>query len=388
MKKIGFIPLRKNSKGIINKNKRKMVGRPLFTWTLGEAIFSDLDEIYIYTDDEDIISFVNREYSWSNKVKAALRSNESASDTASTESAILEFCQSINNDFDVFCLLQATSPFTSRLDINKCIKKLIDEKYDSALTVAKTHRFIWDKKGNPINYDLFNRPRRQDFEGLMVENGAVYSSTKNSLLKNKNRLGGTIAIVEMADESLHEIDNESDWIIVEQLLIHRKKTLKNSGRITHLVLDVDGVFTDGTVLYSKDGELSKKFDMRDGMGLEILREHNVEVMVMTSEQSDIVARRMQKLKIENVYLGVKDKLSLLNHICQKKSLTFNNIAYIGDDVNDLANICSVGWSMTPNNATHIVKQHADMVLPKNSGNGAIRSACEFIINHNLRYQNK
>ena len=72
MKKIGFIPLRKNSKGIVNKNKRKMVGRPLFTWVLGEAIFSDLDEIFVYTDDEEIIAFVNREYSWTNKVKAFL----------------------------------------------------------------------------------------------------------------------------------------------------------------------------------------------------------------------------------------------------------------------------------------------------------------------------
>src|SRR5690606_35242791 len=112
MKKIGFIPVRKNSKGIPNKNKRKMVGRPLFSWVLGEAIFSDLDVVYVYTDDQDIIDFINKEYHWTNKVKALLRSDESATDTASTEFAMLEFCESINYDFDVFCLLQATSPFT------------------------------------------------------------------------------------------------------------------------------------------------------------------------------------------------------------------------------------------------------------------------------------
>lgn len=386
MKKIGFIPLRKNSKGIVNKNKRKMVGRPLFTWVLGEAILSDLDEIFVFTDDKDILSFVDREYSWSNKVKSALRSKESASDIASTESAILEFCETINYNFDLFTLLQATSPFTSRHDINNCIKKLTDEGFDSALTVVNTHQFIWNKDGTSLNYDVFKRPRRQDFEGLLVENGAVYATSKGSLQKTKNRLNGKIAVVEMADESLYEIDTESDWTIIEQLLINRQKSKKKTDKITHLLLDVDGVFTDGSVYYSKDGELSKKFDMRDGMGLEILREHNVQVMVVTSEQSEIVAQRMKKLNIENVYLGVKDKYSLLSYIIQKNSLSLSNLAYIGDDVNDLANICSVGWSMAPNNATQVVKRHADMILPANSGNGAIRSACEFIINYNKRFQ--
>ena len=385
MHKIGFIPLRKNSKGIKNKNKRKMVGRPLFTWVLGEAIFSDLDEVFVFTDDENIISFINREYSWTSKVKALSRSKESASDKASTESAILEFCNIINYDFDLFCLLQATSPITTRNDINNCINKLTNDQYDSALTVAQTHRFIWNEDGTPINYDIFKRPRRQDFDGLLVENGAVYITTKTSLNNTKNRLGNKIAIVKMDDESLHEIDSESDWIIVEQLLIQRQKRNKQTDRITHLILDVDGVFTNGSVSYSKEGELSKNFDMRDGMGLEILREHNVQVMVMTAEDSEIVAKRMKKLKIDNVFLGVKDKYSLLKSISKRNSLSMNNIAYMGDDVNDLTNICSVGWSFAPNNATTIIKQHADMILPNDSGKGAIRAACEFIINFNKRY---
>ncbi len=385
MHKIGFIPLRKNSKGIVNKNKRKMVGRPLFTWVLGEAIFSDLDEVFVFTDDKDLITFINKEYAWSKKVKAILRSEESASDKASTESAIIEFCDKINDKFDIFCLLQATSPFTTKENINDCLSKVIMENNDSALTVAKTHRFIWNKEGTAINYDIFKRPRRQDFDGLLVENGAVYTTTKESLKSTKNRIGGKMAVVEMSDDSLYEVDNESDWIIVEQLLIQRQKTNKQTDRIAYLILDVDGVFTDGSVSYSKNGELAKNFDMRDGMGLEILREHNVDVMVMTSEDSEIVAKRMKKLKIDNVYLGVKDKYSLLKSISKKKSLSMNNIAYIGDDINDLTNICSVGWSFAPNNATTIVKQHADMILSKNSGNGAIRAACEFIINFNKRY---
>ena len=385
MKKIGFIPLRKGSKGINNKNTRKMVGRPLFTWVLSEAIFSNLDKVYVYTDSQDVVDFIEKEYHWANKVKVLLRSLESATDTASTEFAMLEFCESINYNFDVFCLLQATSPFTTRNDINNCLEK-INDTYDSALTVVNTHRFLWNQDGTPINYNHQKRPRRQDFNGLLIENGAVYITTKASLKQTKNRLGDKIAVVRMSEDSLLEVDTETDWIVIEQLLIERQKKQKQTNKITHLVLDVDGVFTDGTVQYSKNGELSKAFDMRDGMGLEILREHNVEVIVMTSEQSELVLKRMQKLKIESLYMGVKDKYALLNKIILDKKISLSNIAYVGDDVNDLTNICSVGWSLAPNNAMQIVKQNSDIILTNNSGNGAIREASEFIIKYNKRYK--
>ena len=96
MKKVAIIPLRKDSKAIPGKNKKKMVGRPLFSWVLTEAIFSDLDEIYVFTDDQEIIDFVTKEYHWTKKVKALLRNEQNASDTASTESAMLEFSEKIN----------------------------------------------------------------------------------------------------------------------------------------------------------------------------------------------------------------------------------------------------------------------------------------------------
>ncbi|WP_405295869.1 cytidylyltransferase domain-containing protein [Algibacter sp. Ld11] len=384
MKKIGFIPLRKGSKGIVGKNKRKMVGRPLYTWVLGEALHSDLDLVYIYTDDQSIIDFIAKEYHYTNKVKAVLRSDASATDTASTESAMLEFATQIDYDFDVFCLLQATSPFTTALDINNCLDTVADGK-DSALTVVNTHRFLWNANGTPINYDYNNRPRRQDFEGLLIENGAVYTCTKQVLQNNKNRLGQNIGIVKMSEDSLQEIDSESDWIVVENLLIERQKQLKKAEKITHLVLDVDGVFTDGTITYTKDGEHTKSFDMRDGMGLEILRQFGIEVMIMTSEQSELVAKRMEKLQIKQVFLGVKDKYTLLKTLSIQQNFSLNNVAYVGDDVNDMANICSVGWSFAPQNAMTEIKTNADVVLSKPSGAGAIREACYFIKNYNKRY---
>lgn len=385
MKKIGFIPLRKGSKGIPGKNKKKLLGRPLFSWVLAEAVFSELDEVYVFTDDEEILNYLTKEYTWTSKIKGLLRSNENANDTASTESAMLEFAEKVNHDFDVLCLLQATSPLTKKEDINAVLEQLEEQKKDSALTVVNTHRFTWNTNGTPQNYDVFKRPRRQDFEGLLIENGAVYATTKKAFLDSKNRVSGTIGLIEMPEESLTEIDSLSDWNMVELLLAERQKKQKQQERITYLVLDVDGVFTDGCVYYDANGELAKKFDMRDGMGLEILRQHEVEVVVVTSENSELVAKRMQKLNIKHAFLGVKDKFSFLQHFMQEQNINWSQIAYVGDDVNDLACLCTVAWSFAPQNATPVVKQHVDFVLNNNSADGAIREVCEWIMKYNNRF---
>ncbi len=384
-KAIGFIPLRKNSRGIPGKNKKKLLGRPLFTWVLTEAIFSNLDEVYVFTDDDEIINYIDVNFKWSEKVKPLKRSSENASDTASTEDAMLEFCAITDIDFDVFCLLQATSPMTRRQDINATLEKLQKDELDAVLTVVNTHRFTWSTTGKPLNYDFTNRPRRQDFEGLLIENGAIYCTSKTALLESKNRLSGEIGVIEMAEDTLVEIDSETDWQVIEQLLISNFKTNKSVHRINYLILDVDGVFTDGRVTFNKEGEFSKTFDMRDGMGLEILRQHGVNVMVMTSENSEVVGQRMKKLKIGDVFLGIKDKFSCLENICSERNISPKEIAYIGDDVNDMSNMLRAGWSFCPANATKPIKYHADMVLSNKSADGAIREASEFIINYNLRF---
>ena len=386
MKKTAIIPLRSGSKGIPGKNKKKMLGRPLYQWVLGEAIFSELNEIYIFTDDHEILEQVKNEYHWTPKVKGMLRSDESAGDSASTEDAMLEFAEKVNYNFDIICLLQATSPLTHRNDINNCINKITEQKYDAALTVVETKRFIWSEKGESLNYDFLARPRRQDFNGMLMENGAVYAAKKETFIKNKNRLGGKIGIVHMPEDTLAEIDEVSDFTIVSELLKTRLQKLKGKGEaIKYLVLDVDGVFTNGTVAVSPDGELFKLFSIRDGMGLEILRNNGIQPVVITTENSPIVARRMEKLKIQHVFLGVKDKFARLNNFCIEQGVTRSQIAYVGDDVNDLCNLCAVGWGITPNDGLPEVKQVVDIVLNNKGGDKAIREAVEFIIKQNKRH---
>lgn len=381
--KIAIIPLRAGSKGIPNKNKKKMLGRPLYQWALGEAIFSNLDKIYIFTDDQQIIEDIKKEYHWTDKVEVVKRSEESAIDTASTEMGMLELAMQLNYNFDIYCLIQATSPLLTREDINQVLFKVEEEQFDSALTVVENKRFTWTKDGKSVNYDYLHRPRRQDYEGMLVENGAFYAVKKETYLQTKNRLGGKIGIVKMCEDSLYEIDEPSDWDIIEILLKNRElKHKKNLSEIKYLVLDVDGVFTDGKVTVTKDGELSKTFSLRDGMGIELLRLEKVEVIVMTSENSPIVAKRMEKLKLNYVFLGVKDKYSKIEQFLLDKKIDRSNIAYIGDDINDLSNICSCGLTFTPIDGIEKVKDCADYILHNKGGDKAIREAIEIIIKHN------
>tara|TARA_R110001583_G_scaffold16041_5_gene65155 strand:- start:17708 stop:18868 length:1161 start_codon:yes stop_codon:yes gene_type:complete len=386
MKSVAIIPLRKGSKGIPGKNKKKILGRPLYQWCLGEAIFSNLDEVYVFTDDEELILQINQEYKWTSKVRTILRSPKSATDTASTEQAMIEFAENIKYSFDVICLLQATSPLTNRKDINKALEAIIDQKYDSVLTVVETKRFIWNEQGESINYDYNNRPRRQDFDGLCIENGAVYASSKDQFLKSKNRLGGNIGIIKMHEDTLTEIDELSDLLIIENLLLHRLKLNKKSPqKIELLVLDVDGVFTNGTVSVSNEGELSKTFSLRDGMGIENLRSSGVDIIVMTSEDSPIVQKRMEKLNLP-LCMGVKDKFSRLDKILTDKNLNRNSVAYIGDDINDLVNLNSVAWGICPNNSVTSLIPYCDILLNNKGGDMAIREAINFIVKYNQRFE--
>ncbi len=383
MHKIGIIPLRAGSKGIPQKNRKKLLGRPLFTWVLAEAIFSSLDIVYVFTDDVWIEEYVASNYGWTGKVKAVKRSTESATDTASTEMAMKELAESLNYKFDSITLLQATSPLTTKADINESIR-MIESGYDSVLSVVKTHRFIWTKDGKSVNYDYAKRPRRQDFDGTLIENGAVYTAKKEIFKNGGNRLGGKIGVLEMEEDTLVEIDSLSDFTIIESLIVSRLKENKKPARIKAMVFDVDGVLTDATVAYTSSGEGSKSFSFVDGMGFELLREHGVTPIVITSEQSEIVAQRMKKLKVENVHLGVKDKYALLTHLSSTLGVTKNEIAYMGDDINDLAGICASGWGICPDNAVVAVKTQADHILKKRGGEGAAREAIEFIINWNKR----
>lgn len=372
------MPLRANSKSIPDKNIRLIAGRPLFAWSLEQAIASQcFDAIYVATDSARIRKIVLDEFS--SAVAVLERSPETCTDTASTESAMLEFQQHIA--FDVVSLVQATSPLTQAEDFRAAKQKFVNENLDSLLTAVSSKRFFWTRSGNAINYDPAKRPRRQDFEGCLMENGAFYLTRAALLKATGSRLGGRIGIHEMAAETAIEIDEEGDWLAVEQLLLRRKvkSTQHAASQIKAFILDVDGTLTDGGMYYGAEGEALKKFNTRDAHGLQLLREHGIRVCVFSAEDSPAVAARMKKLNIDEYYPGVKNKLAALKDKMEQWGVSLQNIAYMGDDLCDLECINQVGAAICPADAVPEILQQAHHVCTRPGGYGAVREACDLIL---------
>jgi YrbI family 3-deoxy-D-manno-octulosonate 8-phosphate phosphatase len=143
--------------------------------------------------------------------------------------------------------------------------------------------------------------------------------------------------------------------------------------------DVDGVLTDAGMYYSESGDELKKFNTRDGMGIKLLQKAGIVTAIITQESTNIVARRAQKLTIPEVYQGAYDKLSVLQELVARHGLTLEQVAYIGDDVNDLAALKSVGLSAAPADGMPVVLHHVRYVCAKKGGEGAVRELADLIL---------
>lgn len=388
---VALIPARGGSKSIPMKNVKIINGRPLIFWAIDAAVQCKwIDDVYVATENDQIRETVlNYDRNDFGKLKCIARSLESATDTASTETVLLEFAGKVA--CDIIVLIQATSPLLSSDDLNQALMKFNLSNVDSMLSVVRQKKFIWNCEDDdivtPVNYSPKSRPRRQDFNGFLVENGAFYITTKKQLIKSKIRISGRIGYYEMSDKSYIELDEPDDWIIVENLLKEKQKQLQLNNlrdKIKNLKLlatDCDGVLTDAGMYYSNDGDFIKKFNTKDGMGLSMLKEQGIIVAIITGENSEIVKKRADKLGIKDVILNCKDKVKAMEGLLQKYNLTFRDAGYIGDDINDLALLQKAGISFSVNDAIDVVKNSVDYVTKKNGGKGAVREIADLILSY-------
>jgi len=380
---VALIPARGGSKSIPLKNIKPIAGKPLIFWTIEAALACDIiDRVYLSTDSTDVRNVA--EQITDKRFEVIKRSSETASDIASTESVMLEFSKEY--DFQNMILIQATSPLLMPDDLSRAIEIYERKKADSLLSLVEQKSFIWQECADdfvaPLNYDPIQRPIHQDFDGYLVEKGAFYITSKGALEKTKCRISGNMAYYKMPDETYFELDEPSDWIIIEQLLSNRRKSIKSLEhhlkKIKILITDVDGVMTDCGMYYSENGDELKKFNTRDGMAIQLLREHGIKTAIITKENTKIVKHRAKKLKFDEVFQGVEDKLAVLESLKNKYSFDYSEIAYIGDDVNDMSVLKRVGFSFCPNDAVDDVKKICTAIAKEKGGNGVVREFYELM----------
>jgi len=164
------------------------------------------------------------------------------------------------------------------------------------------------------------------------------------------------------------------------MLKHILKPKRPAKKIKLFATDVDGVLTDAGMYYTENGDELKKFHTHDGMGIKLLMQAGVKTSIITSENVKLVERRAKKLNIDYLYLGAKDKLALAKEICTKEGISLDEMAYIGDDINDFELLSSVGWAACPANALPKIKNIPGIThISKPGGSGAVREFTEMIL---------
>ena len=215
MTTVALIPLRGGSKSIPQKNIKFLAGKPMCAWVLQAAAgCADLHRIYVSTDSEVIADVVS---GLGLGLQIIMRPDEYATDEASTESVMLHAMGEI--DFDILVTIQATSPQLKSSDLGQALSQFREQELDSMLSATRVRRFFWSDDFTPINYDPSHRPRRQNFRGTYMENGAFYITKRHILQDEGCRLGGNIGIYEMAESTAVEIDDPEDWSRVERILL-------------------------------------------------------------------------------------------------------------------------------------------------------------------------
>jgi YrbI family 3-deoxy-D-manno-octulosonate 8-phosphate phosphatase len=150
-------------------------------------------------------------------------------------------------------------------------------------------------------------------------------------------------------------------------------------KVRLIAMDVDGVLTDAGMYYTETGDELKKFNTRDGMGVALAREAGLKTAILTGESTQLVARRGAKMRIDHVFIGVTDKLTCMKELLSQLDLTLEQVAYIGDDVNDYELLCHVGLAAAVRDASRLPKSVAHLVTEAKGGEGAVRELCEIIL---------
>ncbi len=382
---LAIIPARGGSKGIPRKNLRLLAGKPLVAHSIEHARQARrVSRVVVSTDDPEIAA-VSEQYG----AEVVWRPAELATDTAPSESALRHVLDYLDENEgyqpDLVVFLQATSPCRLPQDIDGAVQTLLERQADSVFSACAEHftgrwRVNPDGTALPLNFEPGRRPRRQEYPIEYLENGSIYVFRPWVLRQTGNRMGGKIAIYEMPALRSFQVDELAELQFMEQLLAVQSSGSEQRGleAVRLLVLDFDGVMTDNRVLVDQEGTEAVWCHRGDGWGVARLKEAGLEALVLSTETNPVVAARCRKLGLECIQ-GCHDKLSALQAIARQRSLEWEQIAYLGNDVNDLACLRWVGAPMAVADAWPEVRAAARLVTRRPGGQGAVREVVDWIL---------
>ncbi|WP_406422692.1 acylneuraminate cytidylyltransferase [Streptomyces sp. NBC_00873] len=386
---VAVIPARGGSKGIPGKNVAPVAGVSL----VGRAVRAcrrspRVTRVVVSTDAESIASEARR-----HGAEVVLRPAELASDTASSESALLHALDTVEERHgeltDVLLFVQATSPFLTAEDVEGVVSAVLDGGADSAFTASPFHGFVWRgirEEGaavvvaaEGVNHDSAERLRRQDRPEEFLETGAAYAMLAQGFRDKNHRFFGNVAAVPVDPTRTLEIDDPTDLERARALAgLVDEPRFPTRAEVDAVVIDFDGTQTDDRVWIDADGHETVVVHRGDGMGISRLRKAGVPVLILSSETNPVVSARARKLDIP-VIQGVESKDAELRKWYEAEGIDPQRILYAGNDVNDLPCFELVGWPVAVADAHDIVREQARAVTTSRGGHGVVREIAAHLL---------
>ncbi|MFH9807001.1 cytidylyltransferase domain-containing protein [Streptomyces olivaceus] len=397
---LAVIPARGGSKGVPAKNLASVGGVPLVSRAVRECRATRLVTDVVVSTDDQAIAAAAREAG----AEVVLRPAAIAGDTATSEAAVLHAMDTHEAlhgaAVDVVLLVQCTSPFIVREDIDGVAGAVAEDGADTAVTVAPFHGFVWrdgadeasedgtrrDTGGYGVNHDKAYRPRRQDRPQDLLETGAAYAMAAPGFRKHGHRFFGRTELVRTDAARVLEIDDPHDLARARALAPHfdaaRPGALPTADDIDAVVLDFDGTQTDDRVLIDSDGREFVSVHRGDGLGIAALRRSGLTMLILSTEVNPVVAARARKLKLPVLH-GIDRKDLALKQWCEEQGIAPERVLYVGNDVNDLPCFALVGWPVAVASAHDAVRGAARAVTTVPGGEGAVREVATWLLGPSL-----
>jgi YrbI family 3-deoxy-D-manno-octulosonate 8-phosphate phosphatase len=333
---------------------------------------AEINKIIVSTDDLEI-----RRIAAKYPVDIHDRSDQTSGDTSSTESVILEVVSRfekrwLTNTTIGFC--QVTSPFIESKSINECFS-LADQGY-SAFSAVEFHGFTWSKEEiwTPVDHQIDYRPRRQDLNPKVKETGAIYCFPLQNFKQKKYRICSEPRTVLVNPVHGIEIDDLVELqlanLIATQHEVNNLDQLSNFQKPKIIFTDFDGCLTDDKVKVNIFGRESVRANRKDGLAVKRLRKLGIDVVITTMETNDVVITRAKKMKVEALR-GLEDKVQAISDYINIQNLSWSDVWYVGNDINDLGAIGEAALSFCPIDASPEVFAKAQIVLSRRGGEGLL-----------------